>query len=121
MPTARIFDAASDGSTLIVTPSTNVGSLAGESVNYELEDLLRQLERSGLKHVVFDFANVSYFGSSMLGAMHAVWKQVSAAGGKMAVCNLSDVEREVLEVSKFDTLWPICDSRDEARAVVGGA
>lgn len=121
MSTPHVFEAVSGANTLIVIPLGSVGSLAGESVNCELDQLLDRLEQSGLKHVVFDFEKVSYFGSTMLGAMHAVWKHVSAAEGKMAVCNVSDVEREVLQVSRFDTLWPIYASRDEALAAVSGS
>ena len=50
----------------------------------------------------------------MLGAMHTIWKRVSTCQGKMAVCNVSEVEREVLQISKFDMLWPIFNSREEA-------
>jgi anti-anti-sigma factor len=121
MARSKVFDASSDGSTLIVMPSGSVGSLAGDDVNFELEDLLRRIDESALKHVIFDFQSVAYFGSSMLGAMHAIWKHVHADGGKMALCNVSDVEREVLQVSRFDTLWTICDSREEALATVAEA
>jgi anti-anti-sigma factor len=119
MSTPKVFEATNNGSTLIIMPLGSVGSLAGESVNFELEALVKRLGESGLKHVIFDFQKVSYFGSSMLGAMHAVWKHVSAAEGKMALCNVSDVEREVLEVSKFDTLWPVYATREQALAAIG--
>ena len=104
MSTPKVFDFTSDGITLVVVPLGSVGSLAGEDVNAELEDLVRRFGQSRLKHVVFDFHQVPYFGSTMLGAMHALWKHVAAANGKMAVCNVSDVEREVLDVSRFNTL-----------------
>lgn len=119
MSTPKIFEATNSGATLIIMPLDSVGSLSGEHVNFELDALIKRLDQPGLKHVIFDFQKVAYFGSSMLGAMHAVWKHVSASEGKMALCNLSDVEREVLEVSKFDTLWPVCASRDEALTAVG--
>jgi len=118
MSTPKVLEFISDGSTLVVVPLGRVGSLAGEGVIAQLEELTKRLGASGLKHVVFDFEKVDYFGSSMLGAMHAVWKHVSTADGKMAVCNVSEVEREVLQVSRFDTLWPIYASRQEAVAAV---
>lgn len=121
MSTPKVFEVSSDGSTLVIVPLGSVGSLAGEGVNAELEELTARLRDSGLKQVIFDFHKVDYFGSSMLGAMHTVWKLVAAGGGKMAVCNLSDVEREVLEVSRFDTLWPIYATREEAMAAVSDA
>lgn len=99
---------------MIVVPQISAGSFAEENVNSELDGLLGRIGQSELKNVVFDFAKISYFGSSMLGAMHALWKRVSAGNGRMAVCNVSEVGREVLEISRFDTLWPIFTSREEA-------
>ena len=66
-----------------------------------------------------DFGRISYFGTTMLGAMLAIWKHVRAAGGKTALCNVSSLQCEVLHVAGFDTMWPICASREEAlKAVV---
>jgi anti-anti-sigma factor len=118
MSTPRIFTAETDGKTLVVAPLGSVSSLAGENVKPELDDLLGKLQRAELKNVVVDLKDVSYIGTIMLGAMHTIWKQVRASGGKMALCNVSVVGREILRISGFDTLWPICDSRDEALDIV---
>jgi hypothetical protein len=37
----------------------------------------------------------------------------------MAFCNVSDHEREILKVTKLDSLWTICGSREEAMQAVG--
>ena len=118
MSTPSIFDTETQQSTLIIVPLSSVGSLAGEDVNSELDDVFAELDRPDLKNVVFDFQKVPYFGSSMLGAMHTIWKRVCQRKGKMAVCRVSEVEREVLQISKFDMLWPIYGSREEALAAV---
>jgi hypothetical protein len=52
--------------------------------------------------------------------MAALWKRVRGGGGKMAVCNVSETGREILQVTKFDTLWPIGPSRQEALKAVSG-
>jgi len=114
MSTSRIFDIQRDGQTLIVIPQGDVSTLAGEDVQAELDDLLARLDRPDLKHVVVDFHKVSYFGTSMLGALHAIWARLRAGGGTIILCNLSDNALEVLRVARFDTLWPICNSREEA-------
>jgi len=90
------------------------GSLIGDDLAYELTGLLEQFEQSDLRNAVIDLEKSSYFGTSMLQAMTAVWKRVRARGGKMALCNLSDTGHEILHVTRFDTLWPICSSRSEA-------
>jgi len=43
-----------------------------------------------------------------------MWQQISERGGMMAICNVSEMEREVLHVTRFDTLWPVCGSREDA-------
>ncbi|OHB73167.1 MAG: hypothetical protein A2V70_18100 [Planctomycetes bacterium RBG_13_63_9] len=107
-----------EGNTLVVVPLGSVSSLAGESAKPELDSLLEQLEQGQIRNVVVDFLNVSYFGTIMLATMHTIWKRVRESGGKMALCNLSVVGHEILRISGFDTLWPICDSREEAMEAV---
>ena len=118
MSEARIFSAEIVGDTLVVAPLTNVGSLAGEQVDFELNEFLGQLARPEVNNAVIDMQRCSYFGTAMLQVMTAVWKRVRTGGGKMAICNVSEVGREILEVSRFDTLWPVCSSRSEALRVV---
>ena len=120
MSVAKAFRTETENETLIIVPLGSVSSLAGEEVSSELDGMLKGLGGSGLRHVVIDFAEVSYFGTVMLGAMHVIWKRVRKKDGKMALCNVSDMGREILRVSAFDILWPICPSRNEALEEVGG-
>lgn len=108
------FSSEIDGRTLIVTPAGSVSSLAGQYFKPELDDLLEQLQGPELNNVIIDMAEVSYFGTIMLAAMNQLWRSVRQTQGRMAVCNVSTVGREILRVSGFDTLWPICSSREEA-------
>lgn len=119
MSAPKTFSAEREGQTLIVVPLLNVSSLGEADVKPELDLLLDQLKEGGLQNVIIDFAKISYFGTTMLEAMQAIWRQVRKAGGKMALCNLSDMEREVLHVAGFDRLWPICSSRQEALQMLG--
>ncbi|HUT10004.1 MAG TPA: STAS domain-containing protein [Thermoguttaceae bacterium] len=114
MSILKTFHTESEDETLIVMPQGSVSSLAGDEVSSELDELLERLERPGPNNVVVDFEKVSYFGTVMLGAMHAIWKHVREEGGKMVLCNVSDMGREILRVSGIDVLWPVCASRQEA-------
>jgi anti-anti-sigma factor len=114
MSIAKTFSTESEGKTLIVVPLVNVSSLVEEDVRPDLDRLLEQLEQTEPRNVVIDFGRISYFGTTMLEAMHAIWRRVREADGKMALCNLSDMQREVLHVAGFDTLWPVYTSRQEA-------
>jgi anti-anti-sigma factor len=83
-----------------------------------LDDLLAQLQQADVKNVVVDLGEVAYFGTTMLEAMHALWRCVRTADGKMALCRVSTMGCEVLRVSGFDALWPICASQEEALLAV---
>ena len=118
MSMSQIFDARIEGNTLVVVSLGNAGSLVGEEMACELTGLLEQFEQSGLQNAVIDLRNSPYFGTSMLQVMTALWKRVRARGGKMAVCSVSDTGLEILQVTRFDTLWPICSSQEQALKVV---
>ncbi len=120
MSVSRIFDIEIDGAALIVAPRGDVSTLVGEDVNAELVGVLQHLEQSEAKHAVIDLEKAAFFGSSMLGAMTAIWYRIRKRDGKMALCNVSDMGLEILHVSKFDTLWPICNSRQEALQRIAG-
>ncbi len=102
-----------DENAVVVVPLRDVGSMAEEHVRSELEAVLAQVRDSGAKNVVVDFAHLPYFGTAMLEVMLALWRRVRT-DGKMAVCNASEMEREVLRISAFDSLWPMCNTREEA-------
>ena len=36
----------------------------------------------------------------------------------MAFCNISEDERDVLRITRLDTLWSICESRSDAMEAV---
>ncbi len=114
MSIPKAFDTDRAGQTLVLMPQGTVSSLAGEDVGSELDQLLEELNSPEVTNVVIDFDRAAYFGTVMLGAMHVIWKRVRDEQGKMALCNLSEMGREILRVSGVDALWPICPSRDEA-------
>ena len=120
MSAPRTLSVATEKETLIVMPLHSVGSFSEEDIKPELDALLAQLQPPEPRNVVIDLAKVPYFGTALLKAIHAVWRRVGKLEGKMALCNVSDMGREVLRVSKFDTLWPVCASRAEAMAERSG-
>ncbi|HID76230.1 MAG TPA: anti-sigma factor antagonist [Planctomycetaceae bacterium] len=118
MSPPRIFDSDCDGDTLVIMLLGDVSTLIPEHARVELNQALEKLRPPEVKHVVVDFEQIGYFGSLMLGSLHIIWKRVRQSGGRMALCNVSPTGREVLRVARFDTLWPICGSREEALATV---
>jgi len=110
----QVFHTETQSSTLVVVPLGNISSLSGDVVQSDLECILAEFDQRRATSAVVDFCHVSYFGSVMLAAVQMIWKRVRSLEGKLGLCNVSQVGREILHVSKFDSIWPIYDSRQEA-------
>jgi anti-anti-sigma factor len=119
MATSRIFATHLDGATLIVTPTGPISNLAGQEVEPEWDKVMAFVHEGQCRNVLVDMEKVSFFGSVLLGALNAMWKQVRKHEGRMALCNLSGLGSEIIHAAKFDTLWEIYPTRDEALKALG--
>ncbi len=102
------------GGTVVVTPTKNLGELDFQEIEADMAAVVGQVARAPAARVVVDFHRTDYFGTTALGWFLRLWKSVRARNGGMAFCNVSPHEREILEVTKLDHLWPIYASREEA-------
>jgi len=65
--------------------------------------------------LLLDFAAVTGLGSRMIGQLASLHKQVKAAGGRLALCNVCPDIAEVIETCKLTKLFGLYP--DEATAV----
>lgn len=114
MTTPRYFRVERNGDALVFIAIDSIGGLVEDEARSEWDALLQQLSEQGAKNAIMDLGELDYFGSIVLELMVVLWKRVSAQGGKLAVCNVSHVGLEILKTAKFDTIWPIVATRDEA-------
>jgi anti-anti-sigma factor len=114
MGNLRIFAIHVENSTLIVAPTGPISNLAGQDVQPELEQVAALVQQGSCRDVLVDMEKVSFFGSVLLGALNVIWKQTRQREGKLALCSLSSLGREIIHAAKFDTLWDIYPTRDEA-------
>lgn len=114
MSLPRYFRCLSEGSVLVVEVLRPVGSLAEQDVMRELDGITAITATLQPCKVAIDFHQVAYFGSSLLEALRIVWTQIEDREGRMVLCNLSPVGKEIIQIAKFDHLWPICNTRAEA-------
>ncbi|HEX5272104.1 MAG TPA: STAS domain-containing protein [Gemmataceae bacterium] len=68
--------------------------------------------------LVLDFDGVSWLGSRMIGQLAAIQKQVKAAGGRMAVCNVRPEIADVIEMCKMTTILNVRPDEAAAMAAV---
>jgi anti-anti-sigma factor len=112
---ADVFGITCFDNIAIITPPGDLGEFALEVLHTEAERALHAFESDPHKrHVVLDFKNSQMFGSSALGFFARLWKRVRSRGGSMTLCNLSPFEKELLQVTKLDALWPAYGSVDQA-------
>jgi anti-anti-sigma factor len=106
------------GSTAILTPPSDLRELEFEQIETAAEGVLREVAEGGVRNVVIDFRETDFYGSTALAFFVKLWKRVRSMGGRMAFCNVSPHEREILEITRLNTMWPLCDSLEEALRVV---
>jgi anti-anti-sigma factor len=116
--TTPLFEVEQAGDTLIVCPSGNLRELDSLAIEEEGDEVLALLARSPAKNVVIDFRNMDYGGSTALGFFIRLSLAVRGRGGRMAFCNISEHEREILETTNLDRLCPLCASRQDALRAV---
>jgi len=114
MNSSKVFRTSSIGDILVVELAGVVSSLADDSISREL-DAVREHFRHGSFHaIIVDLGQVAYFGSSMLEAIRAMWNDLDPKGGRLVLCNASEVAREILQIAKFDRVWPLVATLDDA-------
>lgn len=107
---AKLIDCRFEGPTLIITPVRTVSSLAEDGFQAEFNSILDRLAAPGVEAVVVDFSQTEYLSSMMLESLRRLGAKARAAQVRMSLCNVSEVGRETLRITHFDTLWPIYDS-----------
>ena len=112
----KLFSTYCRDEALVVAPMEPIGSLSASDVRKEAEGLMAEVHAEGVTKVVFDMGRAEYFGSQMIELMILVWRYLSPAHGSLVLCRLSPAAREMLQIVGLDTLWPICDTLDDAVA-----
>ena len=104
-----------DGGTY-VSPLESVRSFSDEMVRGEWEQVLSMLDEANVNKIAIDLGQLSFFGSTMLEWIVLVGKHVHSADGHIVLCNGEPQTIEVLKIARFDTLFDIVDTREDARA-----
>jgi len=93
--------------------ATSEGRLDGANAR-EFQDALDAAIDSSERAVVLDLEEVSYISSAGLRVILLTAKSLQKQDAKFAVCSLSESIREIFEISGFDQIIAVHDSRDEA-------
>jgi len=73
---------------------------------------------SGPRSLLMDFERVSYISSAGLRVCLVLAKRLRGTGQALAMCSLSDVNREIVAVSGFDKLIMVHEDPESAIAAM---
>ncbi len=110
----RLLHFEMSGAALIVAPQGDCSSLEIDILHAELQEILEQIATNSVVGLVVDLERAPYFGSTMLGALIRLWRSMSLMRGRLALCNVSAAERDVLNATRLDQVWDIYPTRSAA-------
>lgn len=84
-----------------------------QQLGEEFDSLVDQLK---FGKIVLNFAGVTYMSSAVMGKLVSLLKKTQAAGGKLRLCGIADSIYEIFEIMRFDKMFKILPTEDEAVA-----
>jgi anti-anti-sigma factor len=113
-----LFQIDRHGNTLIVSLQGDPRELDFQPIGQAAREVLDRLDQKQVRNIVLDFEQTNYYRTTALVFFTKLWKKTRTQHGRMALCNPSVHELEILHVTRLDSLWPVCAFRDEALRVV---
>ena len=106
------------GDILVVVASRLLEHMPAEYTEGAAALILEPLKDMDGPLLVMDLSNIERIGSPFLAMMIRCWKRVSERGGSMALSGVSDEIHQLLNITRFETLWPIYKTQREALAAL---
>lgn len=94
------------------------GRVDGTNAN-DFQNAVKEELRDEDSVVMLDMANLSYISSAGLRVVLMIAKSLEQREAKFMIYSLSDSIRNVFEISGFDKIIGVFDSREQALASVG--
>lgn len=90
-----------------------VGRVDGSNVEL-LESAIQEQLKAGEKKLVFDFEGLNYISSAGLRTLLVAARRLQTEGGAALFCGLAEHIAHIFEISGFNSILAVYDSRDEA-------
>jgi len=100
-----------DGDCLWITPRAIHTDLEATPEGVALR---KELEQAASPRLIVDLSHLSFFGSTVLEFLVLLWRRVGRKQGRLVIFKPSAIGREVLSAARFDRLWPLAETREEA-------
>ncbi|HQZ64912.1 MAG TPA: STAS domain-containing protein [Planctomycetaceae bacterium] len=93
----HVFVFEHNADVLIVTPQGSFMEFRDDDVRNSYNEAYRLLFQPGARHLLIDFSNLDYFGSTFVGIILNLAKAARKNNGETALCHLSDNMRDMLK------------------------
>lgn len=103
---------------LIVRLSGELDHHTAELVKRKLES---EMEKEDIAHIVLSLRDLTFMDSSGLGVILGRYKQITARGGRMVVCDIIPSVYRLFEMSGLFKILPIHSTEEEALQFLGVA
>ncbi len=114
IPNLRLLQYEIDGKLLVVIPQGDCSSLEAAVLDAELQEILTEVTTHEITGVVVDLERAPFFGSTMLGGLIRLWREMAELKGRLVLCNVSPAEQDILNATRLDSVWQIYASRTAA-------
>lgn len=104
---------------VVVAPAGRIDHASAETFAVALQPHLDRC-KAGEPALIVDMSGVDYISSVGLRALMMAAKQAEAQAGRIAIAALNPMVREVFEISRFDMVFKVYASLDEALSEHGG-
>jgi anti-anti-sigma factor len=112
-PTPDAFTIEQHGDLMLIAASPSIETIGPEMEQQVSEIILNCLRDQDSPLVLFDLADVQFFGSVFLAVLIRCWKLTTSRGGGMALCAVSPQARGLLRLTSLDTIFPMYATRRE--------
>lgn len=95
------------------------GSLMGDSTQQQFKDAVLKLLEQGQKHIILDFSRVRNVNSAGLGSLITLFSRTRSVGGEFILAAVPQNVRNLLHITRLDTVFVISDSVEDALKRLG--
>ena len=103
---------------VVLRPGGRIDHRSASGFAAALQPYLDQC-RDGAGSVVLDLSETEYMSSVGLRVLMLAARQVNGQSGRIVLCGLQPVMREIIEISRFHLVLEVFGSPEEALAAVG--
>ncbi len=103
------LNATRHNNSVVLAPQGRIDHLNAEAFGKAVTPYVDTCNSSGPR-LLFDLSGVEYISSAGLRVLMLASKRAIPAGGRIGVAAPSALVREVLEISRFDLVFPVFDS-----------